>query len=73
MYLYVFTCGECRHYRTENCPWKGTKENNIACEGFAHKIATQSWNGTMPLPNCEPWNSIATAYSTGGPIEVKIG
>lgn len=73
MYLHVFKCNECRYYQTDNCPWQGTKEGNIACKGFASNIVTQSWNGTMPLPNCEPWNSIATTVSTGGPIEVEIG
>ena len=73
MYLHIFKCNECRYYQTDNCTWKNTKENNIACEGFAHKIATTSWDGTIPLPNSEPWNCIATANSTGGPIEVKGG
>lgn len=70
MYLHIFKCNECRNYQIDNCPWQGTKEGNIACESFCHKITTISWNGTMPLPNCEPWNSVATVVSAGGPIEV---
>lgn len=72
MYLHVFKCNECRYYQTDNCPWQGTKEGNIACESFCHKIATISWNGTAPFSGFG-LDLVATAVSTGGPIEVEIG
>ena len=70
MYLHVFKCNECRHFQTDNCPWKNTKEDNIAGECFCHKIATSSWNGTSPISGFG-LSLVATAVSAGGPIEVS--
>lgn len=70
MNLHIFKCNECRYFQTDDCNWENTKENNIACDGFCHKIATQSWDGTLPLPDTEPWNSVASVYSLGKPIEI---
>lgn len=71
MYLHVFKCNECRHYQTENCPWKNTKDNNIACEGFAYRDLVISGTGTVPISGFG-LELVSTATSTGGPIEVEI-
>ena len=71
MYIHLFKCGECRYFGDDNCPWNGTKENNIAGECFCHKIATVSWNGTSPFTGFGEI-MVATAASTGAPIEVKL-
>ncbi|MBQ9509091.1 MAG: hypothetical protein IJR53_06715 [Bacteroidales bacterium] len=69
MYLHVFKCNECRYYQTDNCPWKGTKENNVACEGFAHTDLSTSGTGTLPISGFG-LSLVSTAVSTGGPIEI---
>lgn len=71
MDVYVYTCKECLHFNTENCPWEGTKEDSIAGECFAHNVPTTAWDGT----STECWSAIGkprvTATSSGAPIAIS--
>lgn len=69
MYIHIYQCKNCKAFGTENCTWKDTKENNVACVNFEPVISTTSTTGTSPisgfgldLPN--------TCTSASGPIEI---
>lgn len=69
MYLHVYKCSECNAYGTQDCVWKNTKENNIACEKFEHKVPTTHFTGTTPISGFG-LDLPTTITSSNGPIEI---
>lgn len=69
MYLHIYKCKNCKAFGTKDCTWKGTKEDNIACENFEHITPTISTTGTVPISGFV-LDIQNTCISASGPIEI---
>lgn len=51
MYVHVFTCGECKNFRTQNCPWECSQsepksDSIVLPDCFYHEIDVITTTGT---------------------------